>query len=236
MTHKNLKEEESQTYSINCVCAGFFADSAVTSEKMRWMGPARYFTAGAVEAIKRVGSTSLIKLKGAEGTGEAVTVDAMGLSLQTTRCFGNAMRFVPTTCLNNGAVDMTIVGNCGILGTTKMNDEMKLDGNHVYLDYVKVLRLEEVTVTPVAPRHIQERSKLNNRAENTSLDPEMDHRKMINIDGESVGRGGFTAKICPSSWMMVIPEPGSESDAWAAEVGRDSRRSATTTTPSVEST
>lgn len=167
-------------YSHNLVSWGLGVDSNIKSEKMRWLGSARY-DIGIVMAIleNRIRNATLTL------DGTQIQADFTLLSIQNNITGGSELSLAPGAALDDGQMDCIILKKMTRCQLLHAFGQLKEDGRHVFnpmVDYHRFTTLEITTPKPTA----------------------------INIDGENVGSTPLKMEVLPGAVNMIYAKDSEE--------------------------
>ncbi len=170
-----LKLPQGERYYVNVAGAGFDSEANAYANRMRWFkGKTRYVIA------------TLVLLPGFRAARFRITVDGehhqvpgMLIAVGNGRSYGGGMRVCPNAELDDGVLDVTVVGEVSKLDFIKTFPKV-FTGRHISHPKVQQLRGAEVSIT--AERTLQ-----------------------VFADGEHAGTLPATFTVLPSSLGIVVP-------------------------------
>ena len=170
-----LKLPQGERYYVNVAGAGFDSEANAYANRMRWFrGKTRYVIA------------TLVLLPGFKAARFRITVDGeshdapgMLIAVGNGRSYGGGMRVCPDAQIDDGVLDVTVVGEVSKLDFIKTFPKV-FTGRHIAHPKVRVLRGAEISIT--AERTLQ-----------------------VFADGEHAGTLPATFSVVPSALGIVVP-------------------------------
>lgn len=152
-----LKFETHEEFAFNIIGWGMAVDILKLSEKLRWLGPARYTIASLISILKFKKRFAKLSLDGVE-----YKDDFLFFLIANTIYTGKGMMAAPKAKLNDGLLDVIIISKeISRLQLMKLLSQI-FTGKHIHSKYVKYHQVKEICLTP-------------------------DYNEILNIDGELKG-------------------------------------------------
>jgi len=169
---------------INSLAMGIDGAVAEWINKRRWLPPALAYHAGILSQIVSFRNRTIIwKSEDAQGETKANL-----LAVMNGHTYGGGFRIAPQAKINDGKLDLVIVGNYGVLGRMRHLPKVKT-GDHLKLEKVSHLKLEQLTL------HC------------TEMPP-------IALDGELMELpddiSQLSVEIVPGAVSVIVPPPASD--------------------------
>ncbi len=152
-----LKFETHEEFAFNIIGWGMAVDILKLSEKLRWLGPARYTIASLISILKFKKRFAKLSLDGVE-----YKDDFLFFLIANTIYTGKGMMAAPKAKLNDGLLDVVIISKeISRLQLMKLLSQI-FTGQHIYSKYVQYHQVKQICLKP-------------------------DYNEILNIDGELKG-------------------------------------------------
>ena len=160
-----LKFEQHEEFAFNIVGWGMAVDILKLSEKLRWLGPARYTIASLISILKFKKRFAKLSLDGVE-----YKDDFLFFLIANTIYTGKGMMAAPKAKLNDGLLDVVIISKeISRLQLMKLLSQI-FTGQHIHSKYVQYHQVQQICLKP-------------------------DYNEILNIDGELKGTTPLSIEV-----------------------------------------
>lgn len=170
-------------FSINMIGWGLPAQLLKTVNRLRWCGAAQYNIAAYLSLIRNVSYQGTITLVDDREREVRLTGDFVMVQAQTTVHMGEKLPFCPLARLDDGLVDLVLLGREGRMSLVKLMGKARA-GQHIEDGKTSYYQCKSFTITP-------------------GPDERLSGERTVNVDGELVGGTPMTAKVLPGAVRFV---------------------------------
>lgn len=175
----NLDGRRESRYFLNiasCGSSGLIADKVNTSHK--WLGAQLSYYIGTLHGLLAY-QNQRVRLKIDDKIEEEMLINTVAVA--NGRYFGGGMMIAPHALLDDGALDIIVVGDVGVMTFLK-DSTLLYRGKHLAQPYIRSFRGSVVEVTPLDDTPV-----------------------LLECDGEQVGRLPVRYEILPQALRLFAP-------------------------------